>query len=171
MIRIVNNMMLCLGYTLVVNMVPCVNVGVVSLLILQMEEYEDNNRERVGHVEILAILLFFLFQFEKKLKRSGGASSSAHVDPILNPTFFKKFTSKMLKFVSRDGVELPPALKEMSKAFETLNADSTSSDSSVRTPTSMGQEKSVGKKRLNKDLHIQYDREEEEAVDDENASE
>ena len=39
----------------------------------------------------------------------------------------------MLKFVSWDGVELPLALKEMSKAFETLNADSLSSDSSVRT--------------------------------------
>ena len=43
-----------------------------------------------------------------------------------------------------------PALKEMSKAFETLNTKSTSSDNSVRTPTRLGQEKSARKKRLNK---------------------
>ena len=82
----------------------------------------------------------------------------------------------MLKFVSRDGVELPPALKEMSKAFETLNADSTSSDSSVRTPTSVeigdasarvGPDQNSGKKRLNKELHIPYEREEDEEEEEE----
>ena len=63
-----NMMMLCLGYTLVVNMVPCVNVGVVSLLILQMEEYENNNRERIGHVEILSIALFLYFSSRRYLR-------------------------------------------------------------------------------------------------------
>ena len=68
MIKIVNRIMLCFGYTLVVNMVPCVNVGVVSLLILQMDQYENNNRERIGHVENLSILPFFYFSSKRNLR-------------------------------------------------------------------------------------------------------